>query len=103
MAGIEKDHWLWNTRANDTGSIMECYSLFIQSVAERQIYGLLPELLNLLSLVRLRTSLHSRRHGVTITGFAGYRLSGWSPTQAHMKNDVHVSVNGCSNFCSDTI
>jgi hypothetical protein len=20
MAGIEKDHWLWNTRANDTGS-----------------------------------------------------------------------------------
>jgi hypothetical protein len=40
MAGIEKDHWLWNTRANDTGSIVECYSWFIESVAERRIYGL---------------------------------------------------------------
>jgi hypothetical protein len=23
MAGIEKDHWLQNTRANDTGSIVD--------------------------------------------------------------------------------
>ena len=28
--------------------------------------------------MRLRTSPHSRRYGVTITGFAGYRLSGRS-------------------------
>ena len=43
MAWIEKDHWLRNTRANDTGSIVERYSLFIQLAARRPIYGLPPD------------------------------------------------------------
>ncbi len=69
MAGIEKDHWLWNTRADDTGSIVECYtSFFIDSRLRGAFYGLQSRLVNLLSLVRLRTSQHSRRYGVTITG-----------------------------------
>ncbi len=111
MAGNGKDHWLWNTRANDTGSIVEGYSRFIQSAVRRpmrsmrsmrggfifrnrgpslkvhhcqhlaSVTNLCPpaRLLNLLPLVRLRTSPHSRRYGVTITGFAGNCLSGRSP------------------------
>ena len=51
---------------------------FIQSVALKRLLWPPPQLLNLLPLVRLRTSPHSRRYGVTITGFVGYRLSGRS-------------------------
>jgi hypothetical protein len=43
MAGNEKDHWLQNARANDTGSIVEGYSRFIQSAVRRPIYGLPPD------------------------------------------------------------
>ncbi len=51
MAGIEKDHWIWNTRANDTELIMEGFSF----AAESDFYGFQQKLLNLLPLVRLRT------------------------------------------------
>ncbi len=40
----------------------------IDSLLRGAFYGLPPQLLNLLLLVRLCTSPHSRRYGVTITG-----------------------------------
>jgi hypothetical protein len=68
MAGNEKDHWLRNTRANDTGSIVDVSLGLFNLWLRGDLYGCLPELLNLFSLVRLRTSPYPRRHGVTITG-----------------------------------
>ncbi len=67
MAGIEKDNWLWNTRANDTGSIMEGFSWFIRFAAERRL--LWPSTkIRQLTIARASTySPHSRRYGVTIT------------------------------------
>jgi hypothetical protein len=55
MAGNGKDHWLQNTRANDTGSIVEGYSL-VYSIGDWEANLWPPaKLLNLLPLVRLRT------------------------------------------------
>ena len=55
MAGSGKDHWLWNTRANDTGSFVEGYSL-VYSIGGSEANLCPPaKLLNLLPLVRLRT------------------------------------------------
>ena len=68
MAGNEMDHWLQNTRANDTGSIVDVSLGLFNLWLRGDLYGHLPELLNILPLVRLRTSPHSRRYGVTITG-----------------------------------
>ncbi len=55
MAGIEKDHWLWNTRANDTGSIVKVSLVLFDSLLRGAFYGFPPRLVNLLSLVRLCT------------------------------------------------
>jgi hypothetical protein len=55
MAGIEKKQWLWNTRANDTGSIVDVLLSLFDSRLRGALYGLPPRLVNLLSLVRLRT------------------------------------------------
>jgi hypothetical protein len=58
----------WNTRANDTESIVDVSFGLFDSPLRGHFYGLPPRLVNLLSLVRLRTSPHSQRYGVTITG-----------------------------------
>jgi hypothetical protein len=68
MAGSEKDHWLWNTRANDTGSIVDVSLGLFNLWLRGDLYGCLPELLNLFQLVRLRTSPYPGRYCVTITG-----------------------------------
>ena len=59
MAGNEKDHWLRDTRASDTGSIVDVSLCLFNLWLQGDLYGLLPELLNLLSLARLRTSPRS--------------------------------------------
>ncbi len=65
MGWIEKDHCPWNTRANDTGSFVECFSQFIEGGA----FYRLPAMISQLTIVRASTySPHSRRYGVTITG-----------------------------------
>jgi hypothetical protein len=68
MAGIEKDHWPWNTRADDTGSIVDVFTRFIQFAAERRLLSP-PAKISQLTIARESTySPHSRRYGVTITG-----------------------------------
>ncbi len=86
MSGAEKDHWLWNTRANDTGSIVDVTLGLFDSRLRGVFYGLPPRLVNftvtvtvtVTVLVRLRTSafmtLRCNHHWVV-----GYRLSGRSP------------------------
>jgi hypothetical protein len=60
--------FIWNTRANDTGSIVECYSSFIRFAAERRLLWP-PAKIRQLTIARASTySPHSRRYGVTITG-----------------------------------
>jgi hypothetical protein len=78
MAAIEKDHWLWSTRANDTELIVEGFFGLFDSLLRGDFYGLPPKLPNLQPLVRLRTIciLDVRRNHHWVIG---YRLSGRSP------------------------
>jgi hypothetical protein len=67
MAGIEKDHWL-----GIPGPMTQDQSWNVTlGLFNQWLRGELwppARLLNLLPLVRLRTSPHSRHYGVTITG-----------------------------------
>ena len=68
MAGNGKDHWLWNTRADDTGSIVEGYSL-VYSIGGSEAYLWPPARLLNFTIARASTYFSaSRRYGVTITG-----------------------------------
>ncbi len=68
MAGNGKDHWLWNTRADDTGSIVEGYSL-VFSIGGSEAYLWPPARLLNFTIARASTYFSaSRRYGVTITG-----------------------------------
>jgi hypothetical protein len=78
MAGIEKDHWPWNTRANDTKSIVEGFSQFIRFAAERRLLWP-PAKITQLTIARVPTYLSAfstlrRNHHWVV----GYRLSGRS-------------------------
>jgi hypothetical protein len=82
MAGIEKDHWLWNTRANDTGSIVDVsLGLFNQWLG--------GEFMAFCQITQLTTARASTYFSVSSTlrpgrdhhWVVGYRLSGRSFTQ----------------------
>jgi hypothetical protein len=113
MARNEKDHWLWNTRANDTGSIVESYSWFISSLAVRRLSWSPAKLLNLLPLVRLRTYPHSRRYGVTITGLlvtifpAGHPRYGDAretpSSKSQLKGLIQMPARASTFLMTDTI
>jgi hypothetical protein len=70
----------------------------------------LPQLLNLLPLVRLRTSPHSRHYGVTITGLlvivfpAGHPRYGDSQVTPFSKSQLqslHPNARTCKHFSHD--